>query len=165
MAHKTSKDLFTNKKLAKEFFEELDEDAKTRDNTPDSKPPNSTTTSSRLNKATGVAESAAAQESGGQTEIAATAKVEKVEVTQASQAGKAQDADNTDTNDKAENHMVEDDNDEDWETDESSDDDDYGYDDYDEPELFMGDPRDREIAEILYGPGAGYNPAYFSSHY
>ena len=120
---------------------------------PDSKPPNSP--SSWQNKAeagpesTGVAESAAAQERSGQTETAATAKVEKIEVTQATQAGRAQDADNTDADDKAENHMAEDDNDGDWETDESSGDDDYGYDDYDEPELFMGDPRDCEIAEIL----------------
>ncbi|KAK5095377.1 hypothetical protein LTR24_003089 [Lithohypha guttulata] len=42
-------------------------------------------------------------------------------------------------------------------------DDDHYYDEFDgyEPELTMGDPRDREIAEILYGEGAGFNAAYF----
>lgn len=53
-----------------------------------------------------------------------------------------------------------------WPSD-SEDDDDFDNDsdfgDYDEvPNLYMADPRDREIAEILYGPGAAFCPEFFS---
>lgn len=42
-------------------------------------------------------------------------------------------------------------------------DDGYGYGNYDEvPELFMADPRDRDVAATLYGEHARFEPQFFS---
>lgn len=47
-----------------------------------------------------------------------------------------------------------------WDPDYDTDDD---YDEFHEyePELFMADPRDRDIAAVMYGEHARWNPAYF----